>query len=81
MTVLGLFSLVNFTTTRFLVAGVAGINSHHATIGSVTFAHDVMHLDLQYEFNARQIPPEFCITRMQTQYQLPLPRSSRLGHF
>lgn len=46
----------NLTTTYFLIAGIAGINPHVATTGSVTFAQYAVQLDLQQEFSALQIP-------------------------
>ena len=44
------------TQTYFLIAGIAGINPHLATTGSVTFAKYAVQLDLQYEFSATQVP-------------------------
>ena len=49
-------NLFNLTQTYFLVAGIAGINPHVATTGSVTFAQYAVQFDLQYEFDSRQIP-------------------------
>ena len=49
-------SQFNLQKTYFLVAGIAGINPHVATTGSVTFAQYAVQLDLQYEFSASQIP-------------------------
>ena len=46
----------NLTQTYFLIAGIAGINPHLATTGSVTFAQYAVQLDLQYEFSATQVP-------------------------
>ena len=46
----------NLTQTYFLVAGIAGINPHLATTGSVTFAHYAVQFDLQYEFSYNQVP-------------------------
>jgi purine nucleoside permease len=48
--------LFNLTKTYFLVAGIAGINPHVATTGSVTFSRYAVQFDLQYEFDSRQIP-------------------------
>lgn len=48
--------LFNLTQTYFLIAGIAGINPHYGTTGSVTFAQYAVQLDLQYEFSASQIP-------------------------
>lgn len=49
-------SQFNLTQTYFLVAGIAGINPHLATTGSVTFAHYAVQFDLQYEFSYNQVP-------------------------
>jgi hypothetical protein len=38
------------------VAGIAGINPHIVTTGSVTFSRYSVQLNLQYEFDSRQIP-------------------------
>lgn len=46
----------SLTKTYFLVAGIAGINPHLGTTGSVTFAHYAVQLDLQYEFSYNQVP-------------------------
>lgn len=56
LTALIFASTFNLTSTYFLVAGIAGINPHIATTGSVTFARYAVQFDLQYEFDARQIP-------------------------
>lgn len=42
-----------------MVAGIAGINPKIATLGSVTFARYAVQVALQYEFDARSIPPNF----------------------
>lgn len=42
--------------TYFLVAGVAGVNPEVAGVGSVTFARFLTQPDLEYEFDAREIP-------------------------
>jgi len=46
----------NLTSTYFMVAGIAGVNPHVATTGSVTFAKYAVQLDLQYEFAKTQVP-------------------------
>lgn len=43
-------------STYFLVAGIAGINPHVATTGSVTFPRFAVQFDLQYEFSEYQVP-------------------------
>ncbi|KAG6832674.1 hypothetical protein H0H87_000856 [Tephrocybe sp. NHM501043] len=49
--------IFDLTSTYFLIAGVAGVNPKHATIGSVTFARFAVQVALQYEFDARDKPP------------------------
>jgi purine nucleoside permease len=39
-----------------LVAGIAGINPKHGTLGSVAFTKYAVQVALQYEFDAREIP-------------------------
>lgn len=46
----------DLTKTYFLVAGIAGINPHLATTGSVTFSRYAVQVDLQYEFAETQVP-------------------------
>ncbi|KAF7296159.1 Purine nucleoside permease protein [Mycena chlorophos] len=48
--------LFNFTQTYFMIAGIAGINPKVASVGSVTFARYAVHVGLQYEIDAREIP-------------------------
>ena len=59
MTALTFSSLFDFTTTYFLIAGIAGIDPKVATLGSVTFAKYAVQVALQYEFDAREIPENF----------------------
>lgn len=49
--------LFDLSKTYFLVAGVAGINPKMGTIGSVVLSRYAVQVDLQYEFDAREIPP------------------------
>ncbi|KAI0091409.1 purine nucleoside permease [Irpex rosettiformis] len=51
--------LFDLRTTYFLIAGIAGINPKKATIGSVTFPLYAVHVGLQFEIDAREIPPHF----------------------
>ncbi|KAF7318699.1 Purine nucleoside permease protein [Mycena chlorophos] len=48
--------LLNLTQTYFMIAGIAGINPKVASVGSVTFARYAVHVGLQYEIDAREIP-------------------------
>ena len=52
----GLFDL---TTTYFMIAGIAGINPKHGTLGDVAFCKYAVQVALQYEFDAREIPANF----------------------
>jgi purine nucleoside permease len=45
--------------TYFLVSGIAGVNPKRATLGSVTFPRFAVQVDLQYEFDAREIPGDW----------------------
>jgi purine nucleoside permease len=56
---LALSSIFDFTTTYFMVAGIAGINPEVSTIGSVTFARYAIQVALQYEFDIRDIPANY----------------------
>jgi purine nucleoside permease len=51
--------LFNLEKTYFLIAGIAGVNPKTATLGSVCFAKYAVQVDLQYEFDAREIPLEW----------------------
>ena len=59
MTALTFSSLFDFTSTYFLIAGIAGIDPKVATLGSVTFAKYAVQVALQYEFDAREIPANY----------------------
>lgn len=49
----------DFTKTYFMIAGIAGVSPKVATLGSVTFAKYAVSVELQYEFDAREIPANF----------------------
>lgn len=49
----------NLTETYFLVAGIAGINPKHGTLGSIAFSKYAIQVALQYEFDAREIPENY----------------------
>ena len=59
MNALTFSGLFDFTTTYFLIAGIAGVSPKVATLGSVTFAKYAVSVELQYEFDAREIPANF----------------------
>jgi purine nucleoside permease len=50
------FDLAN---AYWLVAGIAGVNPHEASIGSAAWAEWVVDTDLAYEIDAREIPPDW----------------------
>ncbi|KAK3995252.1 purine nucleoside permease [Cladorrhinum sp. PSN332] len=45
--------------TYFLVAGIAGVNPKHSTIGGVALSRFAVQVALQYEFDAREMPDNF----------------------
>lgn len=59
ITALTFSPLFDFTSTYFLIAGIAGVNPEVATLGSVTFARYAVQVALQYEFDAREIPDNY----------------------
>ncbi|KOS23395.1 Uncharacterized protein ESCO_006623 [Escovopsis weberi] len=58
-TALLLSPLLDLSRTYFLVAGIAGVNPRHATIGSVALARFAVQVALQYEIDARSLPPDW----------------------
>ncbi|KAL7939242.1 purine nucleoside permease domain-containing protein [Trichoderma chlorosporum] len=59
MTALVLSNAFNLTQTYFLLAGIAGVNPRHATIGSVAFARYAVQVALQYEIDSRSLPDDW----------------------
>ncbi|KFY83118.1 hypothetical protein V500_10164 [Pseudogymnoascus sp. VKM F-4518 (FW-2643)] len=53
------FPAFDLTKTYFMIAGIAGINPRHGTIGAVTFSKYAIQVALQYEFDVREIPDNF----------------------
>jgi purine nucleoside permease len=51
--------IFNLQHSYFVIAGIAGINPKHGTIGSVVFARWAVQVDLQYEYDAREIPGDW----------------------
>lgn len=45
--------------TYFLFAGIAGVNPHYATIGSVALARYAVQVALQYEIDPRSLPKDW----------------------
>lgn len=55
LTALSLSPVFNFTSTFFLIAGIAGISPKQGTIGDVTFARFAVQI-LEYEVDTREMP-------------------------
>ncbi|KAJ0414838.1 purine nucleoside permease [Aspergillus carlsbadensis] len=49
-------ALFDLTKTYFLLSGIGGVNPKVATIGSVAVAKYAVQVDMQLEFDAREIP-------------------------
>ncbi|KAL6802982.1 purine nucleoside permease [Trichoderma sp. SZMC 28013] len=52
----GMFDL---RKTYFLIAGIAGVNPKHGTLGSVAIAKYAVQVALQHELDAREMPPNW----------------------
>lgn len=46
----------DLTKTYWLIAGIAGINPHHGTLGSAAWAHYLVDWGLQWELDEREAP-------------------------
>lgn len=53
---LGLSSEFDLRKTYFVVAGIAGINPHHGTIGTAAWAHYLVEFGTQWEIDSRDVP-------------------------
>jgi purine nucleoside permease len=51
--------LFDLSHTYFIVAGVAGIDSAQGTLGSTAWARYLVEFGLQWEIDAREIPPDW----------------------
>jgi purine nucleoside permease len=49
----------DLTRTYFLVAGIAGIDPGHGTVGTAAWARYLVDFGLQWEIDAREIPPDW----------------------
>ncbi len=49
----------NLSRTWFLVAGIAGIHPEHGTLGTTAWARYLVDFGLQWEIDAREIPPDW----------------------
>jgi purine nucleoside permease len=58
LTISSLTSSIVFdlSKTYFVLSGIAGVNPKVATIGTVAFAKFAVQIDLQVEFDGREIP-------------------------
>ena len=56
-----LSSKFDLRKTYFLIAGIAGVNPKHSTIGGVALARFAVQVALQYEFDAREMPRNFTV--------------------
>src|SRR5580704_943084 len=56
---LGMDSRFDLSRAYWLVAGIAGVNPHEASIGSAAWAEWVVDTDLAYEIDAREIPDDW----------------------
>ncbi len=56
---LGLDPRFDLTHAYWLVAGIAGINPHHGSVGSAAWAQWVVDRDLSHEIDAREIPQDW----------------------
>ncbi|WAO93603.1 Hypothetical protein NCS54_01115400 [Fusarium falciforme] len=49
----------DLSRTYFLLAGIAGVNPKHGTLGTVALAHYSVQVALQYEIDPRSLPSNF----------------------
>jgi len=56
---LGLSSEFDLRKTYFVVAGIAGINPHHGTIGTAAWAHYLVEFGTQWEIDSRDAPKDW----------------------
>ncbi|KPX47080.1 putative Purine nucleoside permease [Pseudomonas savastanoi pv. glycinea] len=45
--------------TYFIVAGIAGINPHHGTLGTTAWAHYLVEFGTQWEVDSRDVPKDW----------------------
>jgi purine nucleoside permease len=56
---LGMDPRFDLTRAYWLIAGIAGVNPHEASIGSAAWTEWVVDTDLAFEIDAREIPPDW----------------------
>jgi purine nucleoside permease len=59
ITALVLSQKFDFTSTYFMIGGIAGVSPKVGTLGSVALARYAIQVALQYEFDAREMPSNF----------------------
>ncbi|KAH7324373.1 purine nucleoside permease [Stachybotrys elegans] len=59
MMALALSPALDLTRTYFLIAGIAGVNPRHATLGSVALSRYAIQVGLQYEIDPRSLPADY----------------------
>ncbi|KID77622.1 Purine nucleoside permease, partial [Metarhizium brunneum ARSEF 3297] len=59
MMALVLSTQFDFRKSYFLFAGIAGVNPHYATVGSVAIARYAVQVALQYEIDPRSLPQDW----------------------
>lgn len=52
-----LSSKFDLRKTYFLITGIAGVNPHYATLGSIALSRFAVQVALQYEIDPRDLPP------------------------
>jgi purine nucleoside permease len=65
--------LFNFTTTYFMVAGIAGVNPYHATTGSVMINRYAVQVALQYEIAQPELGDNYTFPYIPLGGTLPAP--------
>ncbi|QXH96921.1 purine nucleoside permease [Pseudomonas ogarae] len=56
---LALSPTVDLRQSYFLVAGIAGINPHHGTLGTTAWAHYLVEFGTQWELDSRDVPKDW----------------------
>jgi purine nucleoside permease len=76
---LGLDPRFDFSNAYWLVAGIAGVDPHDASLGSAVWAEWLVDGDLAHEIDSREIPADwntgYLPLRKKRPYELPVDRS------
>ena len=51
--------LFDLRSTYFIIAGIAGVSPRMGSLGTVAFARYAVQVDLQYEFDSREVPADW----------------------